>query len=59
VLGVDPGLARTGVAVVEGSPGSLRLRHAACLETRPADADADRLARLLGALEQLLARERP
>ena len=28
VLGVDPGLARTGVAVVEGTPGSLRLRHA-------------------------------
>jgi crossover junction endodeoxyribonuclease RuvC len=59
VLGVDPGLARTGVAVVEGSPGALRLRHAACLETPATAADPDRLARLLGALEQLVARERP
>jgi crossover junction endodeoxyribonuclease RuvC len=59
VLGVDPGLARTGVAVVEGSPGSLRLRHAACLETPATAADPHRLALLLGALEQLIARERP
>jgi crossover junction endodeoxyribonuclease RuvC len=59
VLGVDPGLARTGVAVVEGSPGSLHLRHAACLETPAQSADAQRLALLLSALEQLIARERP
>src|SRR5712692_4015727 len=59
VLGVDPGLARTGVAVVEGSPGSLRLRHATCLETPTQSADAHRLALLLSALEQLIARERP
>ncbi len=59
VLGVDPGLARTGVAVVEGTPGALRLRHAECLETPTGSADPDRLALLLGALELLIARERP
>jgi crossover junction endodeoxyribonuclease RuvC len=59
VLGVDPGLARTGVAVVEGSPGRLRLRHAGCIETPAGTPDPDRLALLLGALELLIARERP
>ena len=59
VLGVDPGRARTGVAVVEGMPGALRLRHAECLETPTGAADPDRLALLLGALELLIARERP
>lgn len=59
VLGVDPGLARTGVAVVEGTPGALRLRHAGCLETPAGEPDPDRLALLLAALERLIARERP
>jgi crossover junction endodeoxyribonuclease RuvC len=59
VLGVDPGLARTGVAVVEGTPGSLRLRHAGCLETPAGTPDPVRLALLLGALELLIVRERP
>jgi crossover junction endodeoxyribonuclease RuvC len=44
VLGVDPGLARTGVAVVEGTPGSLHLRHAGCLQTPAGTPDPDRLA---------------
>ncbi len=51
VLGVDPGLARTGVAIVEGMPGHLVLIHAACIETVPqtnearATCDALRLGR--------------
>ena len=59
VLGVDPGLARTGVAVVEGAPGSLRLRHCGLIETAAQDTDPDRLRMLLAALEGLIARERP
>ena len=59
VLGVDPGLARTGVAVVEGAPGSLRLRHAGLIETPTGSTDPDRLGQLLAALELLIARERP
>lgn len=46
VLGVDPGLARTGIAIVEGKPGALELRHLDCLETFPPSKDADRLAAL-------------
>ena len=59
VLGIDPGLARTGVAVVEGSPGHLRLVDATCVETA-AEADAaPRLAALFAALEVAVAVHRP
>ncbi len=51
VLGVDPGLGRTGVALVEGRPGSLRLVHATCIETGAGDDDGIRLL----ALSRLLA----
>jgi crossover junction endodeoxyribonuclease RuvC len=59
VIGVDPGIARTGVAVVEGEPGSLVLVHACCVETAPGVPDASRLAVVLSALESLLAVHRP
>ena len=44
MLGVDPGLARTGVAIVDGAPGHLVLLHAACIETMPQPSEAGRLA---------------
>jgi crossover junction endodeoxyribonuclease RuvC len=59
VLGVDPGLARTGVAVVDGAPGALTLRHAGCIETSAAVEGGRRLAALFAALERLVERERP
>jgi crossover junction endodeoxyribonuclease RuvC len=59
VIGVDPGLARTGVAVVEGEPGSISLLHACCIETAPGVSDASRLAVLLGALEAVVALHAP
>ncbi|MHB8718150.1 MAG: crossover junction endodeoxyribonuclease RuvC [Candidatus Dormibacteria bacterium] len=59
VLGVDPGLGRTGVAVVDGVPGSLRLVHAACLHTPTDLADAARLHLLSTMLGAELARHRP
>ncbi|HET9050552.1 MAG TPA: crossover junction endodeoxyribonuclease RuvC [Candidatus Dormibacteraeota bacterium] len=59
VLGIDPGLARTGVAVVEGSPGHLRLVHASCLETAPGGDAGDRLAALFSALEAAVAAHAP
>jgi crossover junction endodeoxyribonuclease RuvC len=46
VLGIDPGLGRTGVALVEGRPGSLRLVQADCIETGDGDTDGDRLLAL-------------
>lgn len=59
VLGVDPGLARTGVAVVEGDVGSLRLRHAECVETAAGGPDGPRLAELMDRVERLVAEHRP
>src|ERR1700694_5807208 len=43
VLGVDPGLARTGVAIVEGSPGHLVPVRACCIKTIPKTTEAARL----------------
>jgi crossover junction endodeoxyribonuclease RuvC len=59
VLGVDPGLARTGVAVVEGAPGALRLVHAGCVMTSPGVPDAARLVVLFEALCELAALHAP
>jgi crossover junction endodeoxyribonuclease RuvC len=46
VLGIDPGIARTGVAVVDGRVGALTLIHSDCLETVPQTNEAARLANL-------------
>jgi crossover junction endodeoxyribonuclease RuvC len=59
VLGVDPGLARTGVALVEGRPGQLRLVHAQCLETSPEERDGPRLLTLFRSLAQLAGQLHP
>lgn len=59
VLGVDPGIARTGVALVDGAPGALRLVHATCIETDPGMGGEVRLAALFAALEALCAEHRP
>ncbi|MBJ7610173.1 MAG: crossover junction endodeoxyribonuclease RuvC [Candidatus Dormibacteraeota bacterium] len=58
VLGIDPGLGRTGVAVVDGQPGKLRLVHATCLETR-AGSDAERLHLLFGLISTVIDEHRP
>lgn len=54
VLGVDPGIARTGIAVVSGTPGRLRLEHAGCLTTEPDMGEGDRLASLMSAVDAVL-----
>jgi crossover junction endodeoxyribonuclease RuvC len=59
VLGVDPGLARTGVAVVDGRPGELRLVHAECVETEAGEDGALRLAQLFAAIEAAVRAHRP
>lgn len=60
VLGVDPGLTRCGIGVVEGSPGRpCRLVAVEVVRTEH-DADlADRLLRLDQRLAELLAEHRP
>lgn len=59
VLGVDPGLGRTGVALVEGRPGALHLVHAACIETSDQDGDGGRLLALSRSLVHLAGQLRP
>jgi crossover junction endodeoxyribonuclease RuvC len=60
VLGVDPGLTRCGVGVVEGAPGrtcTMVAYHV--VRTDPADDLAVRLLALDDALRQMLAEHRP
>src|ERR1700687_6417573 len=58
-VGIDPGLARTGVAVVDGALGHLVLLHAACIETVPQTSEAVRLAMLFDLVVDACASLRP
>ncbi|MDO8307829.1 MAG: crossover junction endodeoxyribonuclease RuvC [Actinomycetota bacterium] len=56
VLGIDPGLTRCGVAVVEGGPGQvLVVRHVGVVRTAPDAAVEQRLAELEAALAALVS----
>jgi crossover junction endodeoxyribonuclease RuvC len=59
VLGVDPGLARTGVAIVDGASGHLVLLHATCIETVPQPSEAGRLAMLFDLVVEACTTLRP
>ena len=59
VMGVDPGLGRTGVAVVEGRPGHLAVLEATCLEPMPQTSDAGRLAHLFQLVLDIIDRNQP
>ncbi len=60
VLGVDPGLTRCGIGVVEGSAGRpLDLVHFGVIRTPPGDPLADRLLAIADALTDLIARFQP
>ena len=60
VLGVDPGLTRCGVGVVDGAPGrTLELVHVGVLHSEPGADLGDRLAALADELAVLVARFHP
>lgn len=60
VLGVDPGLTRLGLGVVEGTPGkALRLVAVDVVRTPAADDIGARLVALEDALQQWVERHRP
>jgi crossover junction endodeoxyribonuclease RuvC len=60
VLGVDPGLTRCGIGVVEGEPGrTLVAVHVEVLQTAASDDLADRLLAIADGLEAAVARFRP
>ena len=59
VLGIDPGFATTGVAVVERRDGKLRHLLVGTLRTPPAEPQAMRLAILWQGLTTLIAEHEP
>ncbi|SEG89264.1 Holliday junction endonuclease RuvC [Thermomonospora echinospora] len=60
VLGVDPGLTRCGVGIVDGAPGKpLRLVHVAVLRTSPDEDIATRLLGIETGIEALMAEFTP
>ena len=59
VLGIDPGLGRTGVALVDGGPGRLQLVTATRLDTVPQTSEAVRLANLYDLIADAVAQMRP
>ena len=62
ILGIDPGLERTGYGVIEtldGAPGAMRLLEAGVVRTSAKDALADRLAEIRSGLAAVLVEFRP
>lgn len=60
VVGIDPGLTRCGVAVVEGAAGRvIRAHEYHVVGTPPHAAIEDRLDQVASAVESLLVRHRP
>jgi crossover junction endodeoxyribonuclease RuvC len=60
VLGVDPGLTRCGIGVIEGAPGrSLRLLGTDVIRTSPADNIGSRLLELEQQIDRWLAEHQP
>ena len=59
VLGIDPGLARTGVAIIDGRVSDLELIEAITVETVPQTDVTTRLASLYRQLETFIERHKP
>lgn len=59
VLGIDPGLGRTGIALVDGGPGRLQLVAASRLDTVPQSNEAARLANLFALVSDAVSALRP
>lgn len=59
VLGIDPGIARMGFGLVEGTRGKIARCHYGCFTTPNTTAQADRLQFLHAELERLIRSARP
>ncbi len=57
ILGIDPGLDRTGYAVID--PGTCRVVDAGLVRTRPRKALAERVAEIHAGVEEILDEHRP
>lgn len=59
VLGIDPGVARLGYGVVEELNGKLICHDYGCITTRAGEAQAERLAHIFSAVENIIIRHKP
>lgn len=59
ILGIDPGLARTGWGVIERSHEKDRLLAYGCIETPAKTADHERLALVFGELQKIIKKYGP
>lgn len=59
VLGIDPGIGRTGIAIVDGRAGALSLVDAFTIETVPQTQVTTRLTSLLRQVEEVIDRYKP
>ncbi|MBI2175304.1 MAG: crossover junction endodeoxyribonuclease RuvC [Parcubacteria group bacterium] len=59
ILGIDPGFARLGYALVVESGRALRLLAASCVETPSGTSPAERLATIAAAIERVIRTHHP
>lgn len=59
ILGIDPGLASTGIGVLRSSKGRLQCLFYGVIETSPSMQQGQRLLKLYQALEEVLAKWKP
>lgn len=59
VMGIDPGIGRTGVSVVDGSVGHLSLVWSGCIDTATSLPDSERLSEIYSTVHRLVAEHRP
>jgi crossover junction endodeoxyribonuclease RuvC len=59
ILGLDPGIAETGYAVVQANGQSLRALACGVVRTRPSEPPAERLARIHAGVAELIAAHAP
>ncbi len=59
IIGIDPGLAATGIGVVQGSGVRVAGYSSGCIRTSKAEALAQRLSGIYDCLSRVLAAERP
>ncbi len=59
ILGIDPGIGRTGYAVLEQTPTSIILLECGCITTKPGTPEPSRLLEIREDLKNLIKKNKP
>ena len=59
VIGLDPGLASTGVGIVEGAPGKIISYGFGCIETSPSMPQQYRIHKIFNEISDIIKEEEP